>query len=477
MFQSWRFKLREAEEAAEHGQFDEACRLLLQSDLRQYLPGKRLSMRVACDLSQRARQRVIQGDLTAGWRDLQSAQALAGDVQAVLAARQDIVSLALGEAESFIENGDPARAITLLESLERREVRDEPVRWMKEVARRLEAARHLALVGKFSEAETQALAADAIRPKLEYVVRQIGEYRARIEPFRQLSEALHRASTEERWSDVVSLADQVLEMAPESRPAQELRRKAWGKVGATASGTKAVSPGHRRPAMAGRAVAERVVAERAVAAEIDTGIAAGVTMADAPEDRRFLLWIDGVGGYLVCLADAVTLGQASPEWTVDIPIQADLSRRQARIERRGDGYVIEPLQPTRVNGQVLRGQMLLSDGDEIQLGQAVRLRFRQPHALSASARLDFLSHHRTQPKADGILLMAESCVLGPKWQNHVVCRDWEGDVVLYRRDGELYCRAMNPIEIDGQTCDGRGRLQRNAHVSGNDFSLSLEELS
>ena len=179
----------------------------------------------------------------------------------------------------------------------------------------------------------------------------------------------------------------------------------------------------------------------------------------------------------MCLGETVTLGQSSPEWTVDVPIQADLSRRHARISRRGDGYVIEPLQLSRVNGQVLRGQMLLSDGDEIQLGQAVRLRFRQPHALSASARLDFLSHHRTQPKADGVLLMAESCVLGPKWQNHVVCRDWEGDVVLYRRDGELYCRAMNPIEIDGQTCDGRGRLQRNAHVSGNDFSLSLEELS
>jgi hypothetical protein len=467
MFQSWRFKLREAEEAADHGQLDEACQLLLQSDLRQYLPGKRLSMRVACDLSQRARQRVIQGDLTAGWRDLQSAQALAGDVRAVLAARQDIVSLALGEAESFIENGDPARAITLLESLERREVRDEPVRWMKEVARRLEAARHLALAGKFAEAETQALAADAIRPKLEYVARQIGDYHTRIEPFRQLSAALHRASTEERWSDVVSLADQVLEMAPESRLAQELRRKAWGKVGAVASGTKAVTPGQRR----------QVAADRPVAAEFETETTTGVTMADAPEDRRFLLWIDGVGGYLVCLGDLVTIGQASPEWTVDIPIQADLSRRHARIERRGDGYVLEPLQLTRVNGQVLRGQMLLSDGDEIQLGQAVRLRFRQPHALSASARLDFLSHHRTQPKADGILLMAESCVLGPKWQNHVVCRDWEGDVVLYRRDGELYCRAMNPIEIDGQTCDGRGRLQRNAHVSGNDFSLSLEELS
>ena len=271
MFQSWRFKLREAEEAVEHGQLDEACRLLLQSDLRQYLPGKRLSMRVASDLSQRARQRVIQGDLAAGWRDLQSAQSLAGDIHAVLAARQDIVALALGEAESTIENGDPARAITLLESLERRGVQDEPLRWMKEVARRLEAARHLALAGKFAEAETQAMSADSIRPKLEYVVRQVNEYHARIEPFRHLSESLHRASAEERWSDVVTLADQVLELAPECRLAQGLRRKAWEKVGAAASGTSAVSPGRRMQA----------VADRPGAAAVETGAATGVTMADA----------------------------------------------------------------------------------------------------------------------------------------------------------------------------------------------------
>ncbi len=144
--------------------------------------------------------------------------------------------------------------------------------------------------------------------------------------------------------------------------------------------------------------------------------------------------------------------------------------------RRGDGYVIEPVQATRVNGQIVHDTTLLTDGDEIEFGDAVRLRFRQPHALSASARLDFLSRHRTLPSADGVLLMAESCVMGPKWQNHVVCTDWQGDVVLYRRDDELYCRAMDSIEIDGQLCDGRGRISPNSHVAGSDFSMSLEQL-
>jgi hypothetical protein len=467
MFQGWRFKLREAEEAADQGQLDEAHRLLTQGDLRQYLPGKRLITKVAGQFADRARRRVIQGDLSAGWRDLQTAKSLAGDIRSVLAARQEIIALGLGEAESHIENGDPARAIALLETLERYEIEDEPVRWMKDVARRLESARHLASRGKFAEAAAQAKAAQAIRPKLEYVARKLSEYQEQIEPFRQLTESLHRAVASQEWSEAVGLADQALELAPENRLARDVRRKAWQKVGAQLGDSQDV----------GVTRAWRGTGDRPHADNTEMQLAPNVTLAERPAGPRFLLWIDGVGGYLVCLGDDVVLGQANPLCQIDIPIQADLSRRHAKICRKGDGYVIEPLHTSRVNGQLIRGKTLLSDGDEIELARAVRLRFRQPHALSASARLDFLSHHRTQPKADGVLLMAESCILGPKWQNHVICRDWEGDVVLYRRDGALYCRAMDSMEIDGRLCDGQGELHPNSHVSGDDFSMSLEELS
>lgn len=193
-------------------------------------------------------------------------------------------------------------------------------------------------------------------------------------------------------------------------------------------------------------------------------------------DARFLLWIDGVGGYLVCLAQDTVLGQATLDNPVDVPIQADVSREHAKIQRQGEGYVIEPFHATWVNGQAIRGKTLLSHGDLLELGGGVQLFFRQPHALSASARLDLASRHRTMPRADGILLMAESCVLGPQRQNHVICRDWENDVVLYRRDEELCCRAMDSIEIDGRRCDGRATLAPNSHVSGSNFSMSLEAL-
>lgn len=189
---------------------------------------------------------------------------------------------------------------------------------------------------------------------------------------------------------------------------------------------------------------------------------------------RFLLWVDGVGGYWVCLGDEVTLGQPVPSGEIDVPILGDLSKRHARIRRDGEGYLIEAFRPVRVDGRRVERVASLTSGSLIQLGDAVRLIFRRPHALSATARLDFVSRHRTQPSLDAVLLMADSCVLGPKPHSHVVCRDWPSEVVLYRHDDELYCRTRVPIEIDGRGCKDRGRISRNSRIVGERFSLSLE---
>jgi hypothetical protein len=187
--------------------------------------------------------------------------------------------------------------------------------------------------------------------------------------------------------------------------------------------------------------------------------------------------VDGVGGYLFCLASEVIIGQSSPSSQVAIPILADVSRKHASVVRHGEGYLLTPLDgAVRLKGRLINGPSLLSDGDEFELGKSVRIRFVKPHALSASARLEFVSRHRSLPSADGVILMAESCVLGPKWQNHIVCRDWPGDVVLYRTEDKLFCRSMQPLEINGKICDGRGEIRRGSHISGNDFSMTLEDL-
>lgn len=189
---------------------------------------------------------------------------------------------------------------------------------------------------------------------------------------------------------------------------------------------------------------------------------------------RFFLWVDAVGGYWVFLNDTVTLGQPGPGDQTDIPILGDLSQQHARIRRDGEGYVLEALRDAWVNGRQVDRWALLTDGSVLQLGSSVRMSFRRPHALSATARLDFLSRHRTEPSVDAVLLMADTCVLGPRAHSHVVCRNWPEEVVLYRHSDQLFCCTEATVEVDGVRCHDRTRLTRNSRIVGDHFALSLE---
>ena len=191
---------------------------------------------------------------------------------------------------------------------------------------------------------------------------------------------------------------------------------------------------------------------------------------------KFMMWIDSVGGYWVCLNDEITIGQPTAG-NIDVPILGDISPRHARIHRDGEGYLIEAIREVRLDGRPVRPVASLSDGCRIELGESVHLIFRRSHALSGTARLDFASRHRTQPSADAVLLMADSCILGPKRHSHVLCRNWPREVILYRHDEELYCRTAGNFKIDGVACKDRGRITRDSHVTGDGFSLKLERIS
>ena len=194
------------------------------------------------------------------------------------------------------------------------------------------------------------------------------------------------------------------------------------------------------------------------------------------QSDRFLLWIDAVGGYWVCTGDEIVLGQPLRPDAVDVPILGDLSSRHARIRRDGEGYVIDALRDVWVQDKQVAGTAALRDGHEIRLGSGVRLAFRLPHALSATARLDFLSRHRTHPSADAILLMADSFVLGPRPHSHVVCRKWREDVIVYRHDNDLFCRSLGDLEIDGHAHHNKGPLTRGSRVAGDCFAFCLESV-
>ena len=237
--------------------------------------------------------------------------------------------------------------------------------------------------------------------------------------------------------------------------------------------------------------------------------------AESAPTGRFVAWIDGVGAYLVCwggskeaLAEPVAhirIGGLSGR--ADVRVAANLGREHAVIHRSGEGYVVEANGPALVatdagehwqsqwhtraqrgsgSGRVVAGRTNLSNGDELVLYQenstGVRFRFRCPNALTATGVLSLASDHRTEPRFDGIILLAEACLLGPGTDSHIRCPEWPGTLVLFRRDDQIYCKSNMPsVPLVGTrngkevaSVEGAIPVESGLHVTGPGISFRLE---
>jgi hypothetical protein len=189
-----------------------------------------------------------------------------------------------------------------------------------------------------------------------------------------------------------------------------------------------------------------------------------------------LLWADTIGGFLVCLDDQIVLGRATADGPADVALLGDLSRRHATIRRGNGGYVIQAHHDTYINGRKV-DEAPLRHGDVIRLGATVELEFRQPSPVSATARLEILSRHRLPMAVEAVILMGETCILGPSRQAHILASGLEAPVVLYRKGAALWCRAPGEFEVDGRGYSGRAPLSQRSSVLGEGFSFSVEPLS
>lgn len=182
------------------------------------------------------------------------------------------------------------------------------------------------------------------------------------------------------------------------------------------------------------------------------------------------LWIDGVGGYLLCLSHRVTLGQTP----VDIALIADVSRQHATIQRDPEGYFLEALRKVQVNGTAT-DKALMRNGDRITLGNSCQLQFWQPVPVSTSARLDMVSGHRFAEPVDAVILMADTLVIGPETQSHVQVPDMTQPLILFRNKNGLAARWSGNMLIGGKTYQERGPLEPGATLTTEQVSLTLEK--
>lgn len=474
MFPSWRMQLGEARRALRAGRLDQACAIVARDSLQEFRQTRELSAELVEHVAQRAEDRLAAGHSSAGWNDLRLAQKMAGADEPIAHLREGYRQELLDRAMRLLSEGRTAAAQQELAKLERRKLANAQVRELQEFATSIEQAEALLANGKAAEAlQNLTRPATNLRPEAGTIDSSL--LVARVEALRNDCEQhlcesgdLLEATQASDWHRMLATADRLLAIAPRDRVARAARRRAWKAVGLDA--TQAYRGAGLPVTPLSLRETERGASPRSSTSGTDD------TMSAAQTPNRFMLWVDAVGGFLVCQDDQVVLGQPSSGSQIALPICADLSRRHAVIRREGGAYTIDPLGDVSVDGRKLTGPMLLGSKHEIQLGEAVRLRFEKPHALSATARLTPLSGHRTEPQADTVLLMADSCVMGPKSHSHILCRKWPGDVMMFRQHGKLQCRSSMSMTVDGEAAQGPAPLECGARIEGEDFAISLEDV-
>jgi hypothetical protein len=433
---------RQAQEAIKHGRLDDALRLLTQPGAAGRRGHAALLARLARAYGERGERALRQDDAESAWRDLLHAEQLQTADPAADRLRQALTRLGVAEVRSLLQTGEPARAEDAAGRLRNKLARSPELQVLEEAARGWLAARQRAAAGDFAPALDDLARVRRLLPGVLALERERADLEQRRQKFAALLLRLHEASEAGRWRDVIEAAEEVLTLAPQHAEARKARGRAWKAVEPV---TVAARPAEPPP----------------------------VPPADDGPAQRYLLWIDGVGGYLLCLGPRVTLGQATPETTVDVPLVADVSRLHASLTRDGEGYVLESARGLKVNGQPTT-RALLRPNDRATLGASCQFRFRQPVPVSATARLDLVSGHRLPMGVDGVLLMAETLILGPGEQAHVAMPDLKNPIVFFRHKDGLGLRHAGGLVIDGKKSPERTPLGPRALVSGDDFSFAVE---
>jgi hypothetical protein len=384
------------------------------------------------------------------------------------------------QARALLEAGYPLETIAAVGKLRDRGVRHPDLAALETSAKAWTRAAELADSGEFLRALEEM---DGLRPTLPCPATGFDRFRNAVEDrynrFRAAVEHLYDAAEARQWRDALAASDAVLAVAPEHREAKALRGKAWMAASPdTADYVAAVAESgasaEREPTVA----STRRDTGRPAPPPLPGGTPRSLLSSSSPSiPKRFLLWVDGVGGYLVCLSNRVTFGQATGEAPIDVPLFADVSRLHAEITRDGEGYVVESSKSVLVNGKDAT-RAVLSGGDRVTLGATCQFLFHKPVSVSSTARLELTSGHRLPVAVDGVLLMGNEVMLGAAPNAHIILPGLSAPILIYRSKEGLGVRVPDArFRIDDRPFVDRAALPLPAVVTGDAFTFAVEPVA
>lgn len=490
---AWFRRKNEIDDAISAGQLDRAMELTRRLGESKAAREHRRELTEALIL--RANSAAETADFSVAWQTLTQAASFADSQQQTLLSQttQQLQDQTISNADEALHAGQPLQAAGLLKLLADRDLSNQKSEQIGSVAELLQSVDQLTLAGKFDDTIECLQSAQRLYPDLPGLSERLAEHQEQKQELDLLSDSLQSAALSCKWNEVCQLCDQILVIAPRHEIAVGAKRHAIQRikrrtsVGSRLTNVPESSKGDDdlvvKPSGGGRAsvanVKDTAFAEseslaKSTSSNLDS--ASDQDFSLPPLSSSFLIWIDGVGGYLVCTDPINFIGQAVEGSTVSIPLQADVRQRHARIETIAGQHLVQPLGPVAIAGREVPvdESVAIKSGQLILLGDRVELAYRQDHPLSKSARLDFVSRHRTLPWSDGVILAGQSIVLGPNPNNHVFCPGWKADLILFRRNDQWFAKSKIGFCVDEQAMASEAEIRFDSRLYGDSFSLKLE---
>jgi hypothetical protein len=150
------------------------------------------------------------------------------------------------------------------------------------------------------------------------------------------------------------------------------------------------------------------------------------------------LWIDGCGGYRLLVGEAFQIGRGCADRNVDIPLVADVPSSAGTVRRTGDDYY---WYPADADSSTHSGAGHWCNPKEpiAGLGSA-DLRLSKPSPLCNTAVMTLKPPHRFGDHVDAVLLVQDTCLVGPSADCHVRCRSLSSTLILLHRDGDWFAK-------------------------------------
>ena len=253
MLGHWRIVLRQAEEAARAGRFEEAFALASRPDVADHHHAVQFRSRLALDLIARATRRGAVDDLAGAIEDLDLAERIGAPPDSLAAARLSLADRVADEVRVDLDAGEPVRALERIEELARHKISGPSLRRTREIAEAWQSALAEGRRGEFGRAQEQLDRAERLAAGAGAIAAQQAVAAAKTElENRQKAaapkvEALYAALSEGKWPQILAAAEAVLVSVPEHPAARQARTRAWQQIAAIGPGGRGPVAPARRP--------------------------------------------------------------------------------------------------------------------------------------------------------------------------------------------------------------------------------------